>query len=1529
MHSHNQRRPKPLQAIGLAIACLAANTATLAASTDIATAPLSTSSPTAVKPNIMFTLDDSGSMDREYMPDDMSSTGKYGYRSSQCNGVAYNPAITYALPVDSAGTSLAAGSLNALNVNTGALSNNRDVTSSTGGTTIGTGSKQVEVSSGTFPSYSIGETVTIYSSGNLGQWMVGTITAFSNPSVMVAVTATSGSGTLASQARIGRGDGAPYYYSYIGSQPKLGWTYNTSGVITSSDFYLECMSNVGSAPGSIVFTKNVVTSTSGPAGSPDERQNYANWYAYYRTRMDMMKSSVTLAFKGIGSGYRVGFNKISGTSVTGSSFLDIADFDTTQKASFYTKLNAATPGDSTPLRGALSKIGQYFAKKRSGQIYDPIQYSCQKNFHILSTDGYWNTGDESSSYGPKALDNSTDVGQQDHTAVRPMFDGANTTTTTTETWSTTSTTQTTVDQPQQQTSTQTTTTTTTTPTTWSRTNQALGTTNPNSTLTNSSISRSCSGSSPNISCTVTVTTSNNHGLSSTASNNTVRISGVTPAAYNGIFTPVTRSNSDTFTYTITGLSSNPATPTSGNRGNTVRTSSTYGFCPAGQGALTSTPQTGNGSTVSTSSAIVSTPANRTAQTVTTTTVVTPYTHTVVVVNGSTTSDSTTSGTPTTTNSSAAPTYTAGADGAPVNSTSSTGPTANQPSSWTNSGAATTSCASTAPAITPTQTGSGSPASNTGAPVTTTGSWSNNGSSTSSSGSPSTVTSAKTTSTATSTSGGSSDSLADIAMYYYKTDLRDASLSNCQGALGSGTNVCGNNVAPQGSDVATWQHMTTFTLGLGANGILKYDPNYLTQTTGDYNDLKQGTKDWPIPGGGKGAENIDDLWHAAVNGRGRYFSAGDPTTLASSLSGALASIVEKIGSASAAAASNLQPVAGDNKLFVAQYVSGKWTGDVLALTIDPETGVISPTVAWSAKQKLDARVAAGTARNIYYFKNDVSGNTGQLRAFTHANLVVDGLNGNVDNACSKSPALSQCASMNSTDIAAANLGTNMVSWLRGGSDANYRLRDGILGDIIGGAPIYVAKPPFRYTENAYAGFASSKSTRGGTLYVAANDGMLHAIDGATGEEKWAYMPAAVLPNLYKLADNNYAANHQFLVDGAPTIGDIYVPGSPGAWKTILIGGQGAGGRSYYALDITDPNAPLALWEFSHTNLGLTFGNPIITKRADGTWVVAFASGHNNNVGSGDGNGYLFMLNANTGAQLLTIPTYTTGTTPAGTPTTPSGLTKLNVWVDSEIDNTAKRFYGGDLLGNVWRFDIDSLVLPYQAAFRLAQLQISGVAQPITTQLALAEVTRSGTKYPIVYVTTGKYLGTSDLSNTATQSVYALKDPLTGTGLGDVRAGGTLVAQTLTDTTDTNGARIRTVTNNAVDLTVKNGWYVDLLSPGERVNVDPQLLLNTLTVAANIPSTDACTIGGESFLYRFDIGTGSSSPSSSSTVATWLGNTMVVGLTYVTLQKAGAAAGTGDTVTITVDNSGNVGTSKVPDPASSAGATKRTSWREIVN
>jgi type IV pilus assembly protein PilY1 len=783
------------------------------------------------------------------------------------------------------------------------------------------------------------------------------------------------------------------------------------------------------------------------------------------------------------------------------------------------------------------------------------------------------------------------------------------------------------------------------------------------------------------------------------------------------------------------------------------------------------------------------------------------------------------------------------------------------------------------------------------------------------------------------------------MYYYNTDLRTTALSNCTGA--NGIDVCGNNVSGSGADTATHQHLTTFTVGMGVNGTLGYHPSYLTGLSADYELLKQGTRDWPTPvvsTTGGGAQNIDDLWHAAVNGRGQYFSAGNPAALAAGLRDALLAIDALSGSGSGAAASTLQPVADDNSLYIAKYTTVHWTGDLVSRSINPVTGVISSTDNWSAEQTLDARVAAGTARNIYYMQRTSGANTGTLRQFTYTNLQSDGLNGNFDGACSKAVPLTQCIDAG-YDVTGANNGANMVNWLRGGYDARYRLRRHVLGDIVGGAPVSVKRPQFQYTENAYASFKAANNSRTGVVYVASNDGMLHAFRGETttsptpnpgpgGEELWAYVPTMVMNRMYRLADNDYANRHQFLANGAPVVGDIYVPpvapATTGTWKTILVAGLGAGGGGYYALDITNPHSPSVLWEFTNDslggngNLGLTFGNPVITKRANGTWVVVFTSGYNNHVSPGDGNGRLFVVNANTGERLAAIATETSPGVPAGTTTTPSGLGKLNAWVDSTIDNTARRFYAGDLLGNVWRFDIDGLVAPNNAAHRLAYLRVGSVAQPITTQLALAEVNYGGSRYPVAYVGTGRLLGDSDLGTTGVQTIYALKDPLDATSLGDARTNTSVVTQTLSETA-VNAPR--TVTNNAVNWSTHNGWKVDLIGSGERVSVDMQVIFQNLTVATNMPNNTTC--GGSSYLYNFNINSGSA-PVGMTNVGTWLGTSLVVGLSYLTLQLSdNAEAGSGRTITVIVDNRGVPRVDDAPPPPPPSATGRRASWRELVN
>jgi type IV pilus assembly protein PilY1 len=526
-----------------------------------------------------------------------------------------------------------------------------------------------------------------------------------------------------------------------------------------------------------------------------------------------------------------------------------------------------------------------------------------------------------------------------------------------------------------------------------------------------------------------------------------------------------------------------------------------------------------------------------------------------------------------------------------------------------------------------------------------------------------------------------------------------------------------------------------------------------------------------------------------------------------------------------------------------------------------------------------------------------------------------------------PALSQASGWTSVQTTAATADT-LINYLRGQfgfeerSPANsvllYRTREHVLGDIINGKPVYVKVPPFNYTENNYTAFKAGLASRQGVVYVAANDGMLHAFNSDTGNEMWAYVPSFVLPNLKTLADDNYANAHQFFVDGSPVANDIW---TGTAWKTVVVGGLNGGGKGYYALDVTNPSSPVVMWEFSDANLGYTYGNPVMGKLTDGSWVVVFTSGYNNTPVTGnttaDGVGRLFVVNALTGAVKFTV------STAVGTSASPSGLGKIAAWVDNSLtDNTLQRVYGGDMLGNLWRFDINDLILPAgKEATQLALLQVGTYQQPITTSPEVGLVNN----IPVIYVGTGRYLGASDVNDQNQQSLYAIVDQLNATGLGNVRSETTcpLVQQTIT----VQGVNSRTTTTLPVDFASKCGWFLDFNpgndSPGERVNVDPKLQLGVLAVATNIPEQSVCTVGGSSFLYFFDYTTGTFVATAAGGVAgTRVGNSIAVGLNTYRLPDGRVV-----TTVTTSDDKHPV----TPNPSSPnfVNAGKRVMFRELTN
>lgn len=850
-----------------------------------------------------------------------------------------------------------------------------------------------------------------------------------------------------------------------------------------------------------------------------------------------------------------------------------------------------------------------------------------------------------------------------------------------------------------------------------------------------------------------------------------------------------------------------------------------------------------------------------------------------------------------------------------------------------------------------------------------------------------------------------NTLADVAQYYYATDIRSSTFSNTTNP--AGTDVASNDVADN------QQRMYTSTLGLGASGYMLYQDDYArpSVTSGDFFDVKAGTLTsattaaagtcswqtsgactWPTPVGDT-QTTIDDLWHAAVNGRGSFYSAKDPASLQSSLTDFLNGVNAVTSSSAAATTSNPNVSTGDNYLFKSTFKSALWYGELARYTLDLTTGALSQNADWAQSGTVFSNTATQTSApplldNRPYTERTIftyNPTTRQRVDFTWSALDTAGMTSYfqipaISSGSAPLQPLSQLCTTGAICLDAADQvnsttagtttgagGINLVNFLRGdrsneGTAANtnayYFQRTHVLGDIVDSQAVYVKAPLWSYNDTGYATFKADNANRQGMVYVGANDGMLHAFDAGDGREEWAYIPSMLLPNLYKLADKRYAANHSNYVNATPKTGDVYFgSGSTGTWKTILVGGLGRGGRGYYALDITNPASPSVLWEFNFTrdnDLGYTYGTPIITKLSDGTWVVIVTSGYNN-VNPGSGKGIVWVLKAEDGTLIKKIDTGmgSATNTVAGCVAAPcpSGLSKLTAFVDSSrSNNLSLRVYGGDLYGNVWRIDLTQLTATAGSAYvqLLATLSsdVNGInRQPITTRPEVSYINNR----PVVYIGTGAYLGASDVTTTATQTIYALKDPVATTATAATLATSSATtptytnprASTCTATTNTNcfvkhalqdSSGVRTINTSAstamtydVDFATMNGWYADMPRTGERIDTDPDLQLGTLAFTSNTPaSNDHCSSGGSSFLNYFDYKTGKAVQNSTNvgvSLSTGTTSALATAVTLIRLPN-------GKVVGVTNLSDGSSATKETPVKAGGTG-TRRVTWRELVN
>jgi len=717
---------------------------------------------------------------------------------------------------------------------------------------------------------------------------------------------------------------------------------------------------------------------------------------------------------------------------------------------------------------------------------------------------------------------------------------------------------------------------------------------------------------------------------------------------------------------------------------------------------------------------------------------------------------------------------------------------------------------------------------------------------------------------------STGTMADIAMKYWITDLRPDLT---------------NNVPTSISNPSFWQNMGFYGVTLGIDGTL-------AQTKATLDAIKAGTQTWPAPpSAGDKPTTVDDMWHATVNARGSMLSAKNADDLSVGIESMLAEINSIESSQSGVAASTAAlSLSTTTRKYTPTYYTGTWVGNVLSSTLDSTSGndtctqwrisgtwKLDPTdnkYHWFVGNKLDGTpdlAPCSGATTSVTFNGIASASTRAIYAWNGSAY------GNFD--------ASNSYAMSSTTGVATNNGTtadaNLINYLRGDQsnedlvDANgrivtnnlYRYRPNVMGDIVNSKPTFVKGvlnmqydklPSGTLGQGTYAAFVSAKAARSeGVLFAGANDGMLHGFAENDGREVFAFIPKAVMPNMYLLASRSY--NHKYYVDGDTTEVDACLSNGASCttWSNLLLGTAGAGGKTVYTLDVTTPTSMSASnikWEITPTDITNSTGVTTETRYANmgnnlaniqtgvttgGQWVAIFGNGYNGGNGT---DASLFVVNLDTGAFIKEIKVPNSGGD--------NGLGGVAV-----VRNSSQQIigaYAGDLQGRMWKFDLsDSSSSNWKVDFGGDPLFTAGSTQPIVaapTVIDLADPNVWKNSYDtapkvgyMVSFGTGKLIEANDISTTNLQTLY---------GVWDEKLFGA-------SSTATNAARVaasslfqRTISDTSqlvISDSAKRGWYANFTKSGDRL-IYPMLTIQYHNLTATVLSpagvtADACSAGSQ--------------------------------------------------------------------------------------
>jgi len=477
------------------------------------------------------------------------------------------------------------------------------------------------------------------------------------------------------------------------------------------------------------------------------------------------------------------------------------------------------------------------------------------------------------------------------------------------------------------------------------------------------------------------------------------------------------------------------------------------------------------------------------------------------------------------------------------------------------------------------------------------------------------------------------------------------------------------------------------------------------------------------------------------------------------------------------------------------------------------------------------------------------------------------------------------------------------------------RPWLLGDIFHSNPLLVGPPALFLGEPSYEQFETNHATRKRAIYAGANDGFLRgflagvwdagatppAYDHGTGEELFGFMP---WPGRQKVKDfpNDGGNRDVYFVDGSPTVTDAWFYTNPttsakaangSEWHTVIVGGMRQGGETYYALDITDPDAvsyPEYLWEFPREDapaaisdyVGQTWSEPILTRirvkvGADDNggagyerWVAIFAGGYDP---SGDPNNFAAYDAAATKGRAIFLVDIKTGEVLGmkrfddSDPTDPQSqmlyaIASTPAVYDLDFDGFADVIYVGDLGGNMWKWVIHEIgedrvndgsgltsqpdtSWPFKKFFEAPSYQQNPAAPIYYKSFFFPPAATFKNRTLWLAFGTGeranlKFMG-SDTTADDNNRFYAMMDldPLEQ----EVAPYATLTEASMADVTNDE---------SCVTLSGERGYYF-VGAEGEKFVTNADIFFYYVFVGSYIPTenTDPCETGGIATLYVFKI------------------------------------------------------------------------------